>query len=101
MPPPNRTTDADYHYHVYDYPGSAAWTPALQGRIPQQQFYSLLKDLEDLAAYGGTLGVPNIALSRPGTAINVDGATFQTLALRFGNNAPTAPVVVLTGGIHA
>jgi uncharacterized protein (TIGR02145 family) len=68
------------------------------------QFYSLVQDLNGLAAIGG-VDVPNLALTQmslvPGGAQTSGGN--ETLMLFFGS-APgvvNAPAVVITGGIHA
>jgi hypothetical protein len=99
MPIPNRTTNADYHFHAYSFaPPGAPWTlsPAV---VPRNgwQFYSMAQDLQGLLATGlGT--VPNIALTNVG-GLSIGGR--QTKALSFGSNDPNAPAVVITGGIHA
>jgi hypothetical protein len=45
--------------------------------------------------------VPNLQLLNVGAQIHADASIFRTKAVRFGSNAPGAPKIVLTGGIHA
>ena len=104
--PPVRPDTNAYHYHAYDFAGSAAHPPwglsapqATRGNWP---FYSLRRDLANLLAVGQANQVPNIALNAvPGLA-QTTGAR-QTQVLSFGNQAAPAqaPTVVITGGIHA
>jgi hypothetical protein len=105
--PPLRTVATDYHYHTYDFAGSAPFTASPAQPWPWQwQFYSLVQDLNALAAWGasGAAGpvVPNLAVA----AVPVGGPTTQvrqTLMLSFGNPgpAPGRPTTVITGGVHA
>jgi len=99
--PPVRNAVGDYHFHVYDYVGSAAWQlsapqPARNG----YSFYSMLQDLNGLVAAGGLRNVPNIAIANGAAATT--GAR-QTMILSLGNltNAAGLPTVLITGGIHA
>jgi Zinc carboxypeptidase len=102
--PPVRPGTNPYHFHTYDYVGSAANGP-FQPSPPQPtagnwQFYSMVQDLQGLLAVGQARNVPNIALN------NVAGQTARhrnTMMLSFGNQAAPAPAptVVITGGIHA
>jgi hypothetical protein len=107
--PPNRPANEPYHYHVYDFVGSALnppWGMSLpQAARGNYSFYSLLNDLTNLRAVGAARQVPNIALNAipgMGALAQTTGAK-QTQVLSFGNaNAPAlAPTVVITGGIHA
>lgn len=110
MPPPVRKNPAAYHYHAYDFVGSAPWTlSAAQPNRNNYQFYSMLQDLTGLQQYGTRQprNVPNIVLQTPGAPIQ-DQITpapwnMNTLALSFGNrnNHLNPPTVVFTGGIHA
>jgi hypothetical protein len=102
LPPPLRTKRGDYHYHVYDWEGSAApWelSPA-QPKPPYYRLYSLVQDLGGLQKFGAWKGVPNITLTAAG-ALTSDGR--QTLVLSFGkkNHLIRQPAVLVTGGIHA
>lgn len=96
---PQRPNVLGYHYHTYDFGGSAAFT--LSGAVPNRgQFYSLVQDVNALFVNGGH--VPNIAVGAvPGGAQTV--GLRDTLMLSFGNleNAAACPTVVITGGIHA
>jgi Zinc carboxypeptidase len=111
MPPavPIRPANYGYHFHAYDFAGSAANPP--WGLSPPQisrggwQFYSLRRDLNNLLAVGLARGIPNITLNGlPGLApfAQTTGGK-QTLMLSLGNqaNAPAIQTVVITGGIHA
>ena len=77
---------------------------ALRGGL---QFYSLLQDLNGLAAEGALHNVPNIAFANVGLiAPGAGGVARNTLMLSFGGNAAgpalaAMPAVLLTGGIHA
>jgi hypothetical protein len=102
--PPVRAAAGNYHFHTYDYPGSAGNGPwGLSPAQPQRggwQFYSMVQDLTGLRNYGASINVPNITLT------NVGGPTVRgrrTKMLSFGNlgNVPGRPTVVITGGIHA
>jgi hypothetical protein len=100
MPPaiPNRPGTAAYHYHAYDYGGSAPFAAAA---VPAHgQFYSLAQDMAALFANGQHL--PNIAMGPVPGGAQTDGFR-DSLMLSFGNlaNAPACPTVVITGGIHA
>jgi Zinc carboxypeptidase len=105
--PPVRPGVNPYRFHTYDYAGSAANVPwGLSSAQPERgywQFYSMVRDLTDLAAVGAARKVPNIALNPaiPGMAQTCGGR--QTQVLSFGNaaNSPGRPTVVITGGIHA
>ena len=101
MPIPDRTTDGDYHYHVYDYIGSQPFQPsAAQPRRGNTRFFSLVADLNGLVQEGQQ--VPNIALTNAGgAAITDDGVARYTKALSFGAVAHGTPEIVITGGIHA
>jgi hypothetical protein len=92
----------DYHYHVYDFHGSAPWTACnpLQGRS-QMRFFSIVQDLNALVAEGTALNVPNLQRLNLGWPINADASSFRSYALRFGRNTPGTPKIVIAGGIHA
>jgi Zinc carboxypeptidase len=101
--PPVRTVPANYHFHTYDYAGALPFqtSPAQPWARNNWQFYSLVRDLGGLAAFG-TGVVPNLAA----IPTVVGGPTTegrQTLMLSFGNagNVPGRPTVVITGGVHA
>lgn len=102
--PPVRAVAANYHFHTYDYPNSAAQGPwGLSLAQPNRngwQFYSMVQDLIGLRDWGAHIGVPNIALTDVG-APTVRGR--RTKMLSFGNTglAANRPTVVITGGIHA
>lgn len=104
MPPPDRTNDDDYHFHAYDYDKSAERGPwGLSDAQPDRdkwKFYSMVQDLTGLRDYGrdGT-HVPHIALTNVGGPIGVKN--MNTMQLSFGSDDPGAPVMVITGGIHA
>jgi len=100
MPPPLRINDNDYHFHAYDYTGSAApWTPSpAQPHRYGWEFYSMVQDLQGLQAFGNARGVPNIALQNIGAPTNENR---NVMALSFGNNAANTPRVLITGGLHA
>jgi hypothetical protein len=103
MPIPNRTQPGDYHYHVYDYPGSAPWqlSPAV-ARRGNQCFYSMFQDLQGLYNTAQTSGIPHPALTTLPAQIDADGATFHIQVLSIGGTATPAPSqVVITGGVHA
>ena len=100
--PPTRVAANTFHYHVYDYPGSAArgrW--GLSDAQPTRggyQFHSMVQSLAGLRDYGVYRGIPNMRLDLVG------GPTAEqrrTLMLSFGRNTPGTPAVVITGGIHA
>jgi hypothetical protein len=105
--PPTRSSEKDFHYHVYDYTGSRRFRlsqgqPTRQG----QAFYSLLADLHGLVVYGQSVGVPNVKLSLAGVELKAtDGNVLnpRTLVLSLGNrdNKKDAPAALITGGIHA
>jgi len=103
--PPIRAAAANYHFHTYDYVGSAAAAAGPWALSPAQpnanfwQFYSLVQDMAGLQQVGAANGVPNIALHFVGGGIGPNNLI--TIALSFGSNAPNAPTVVITGGIHA
>ena len=103
-PAPDRPNTDAYHYHTYDFTGSAANPP--WGLSPPQpsrggwQFYSLVRDLNNLLAVGQDRHVPNITLT------NLPGQTARhrnVMKISFGNltNAAARRTVVITGGIHA
>jgi hypothetical protein len=102
--PPVRAVAANYHFHTYDYPNSAAQGPwGLSLAQPNRngwQFYSMVQDLIGLRAWGASIGVPNITLTDVG-APTARGR--RTKMLSFGNtgNVANRPTVVITGGIHA
>jgi Zinc carboxypeptidase len=98
MAPPARPQPAHYHYHVYDYDGSQPYTTL--GPSGRYNFYSLVKDLEDLANTAQSKQIPDVALGRVGWQVpDQDGTRRDVKVLSLG---PTdAPVVLLTGGIHA
>lgn len=104
MPPPVRTIPTDYHYHIYDYGGSAAWqlSPPV---VPagNLSFYSMHQDLNGLVITGNANGVPNIACNALGGAFAGDGVMRTIDVLSFGGPNPigATPQVVITGGIHA
>ena len=102
--PPDRPNVDGYHFHTYDFTGSAANPPwGLSAPLASRgnyRFYSMVRDLNNLLAVGQARQVPNIALT------NVGGQTArhrQTMMLSFGNrtNAAHRRTVVITGGIHA
>jgi Zinc carboxypeptidase len=102
--PPDRPNVDAYHFHTYDFTGSAAnppWvaSPPVAAR-GNYRFYSMVRDLNNLLAVGQARQVPNITLT------NVGGQTARhrnTMMLSFGNraNAAARRTVVITGGIHA
>lgn len=102
--PPLRNGTGSYHFHVYDYDGSAAAGPfqlsPAAGNGYNWPFYSMVRDLEGLAAYGESRQVPNIAAFETGAPTTGDR---RTMVLRFGNagRVPGRPVVLITGGLHA
>ena len=99
--PPVRPGVVPYRFHTYDFNGSVAFTPsAAQPAVGNLRFYSLLADLNALAAIGLARNVPNIAISNVG---GVTSGGSRTRMLSFGNlaNAADALAVVITGGIHA
>jgi hypothetical protein len=105
-PPPNRTTAADYRFHVYDYDNSArAWE--LSPPQPERdgmRFFSMVQDLDGLLKFGQANAVPNIALQDIGEEITDDNVVRHIKALSFGGPTPlrrNTPEVVITGGIHA
>jgi len=101
MPPPVRAANTDYHYHVYDYTGSAAWVTQNVGR-GGDPFYSMKADLKALALYGkNTYQVPGISFLEAGAKFSIDGQNYSTMALRLGATKGKKPTVVLTGGVHA
>jgi hypothetical protein len=107
-PIPVRPAPDAYHFHTYDYPGPPPPAPFQpSGGQPTAgglQFYSLVQDLNGLAAIAAFNGVPNFALTQMSLAGGVQTAGMrETLMLSFGP-APgvmNAPAVVFTGGIHA
>lgn len=101
MPIPKRDDATKFHFHVYDFAGSAPFTLSAQPQYAGMCFYSLLQDLTGLVTEGNARNVPHIQLLPYGRAITTDGKTFRTLVLSFGGSAATDPAVVLTGGIHA
>jgi Zinc carboxypeptidase len=100
-PPPNRPAPGTYHFHTYDFAGSAPFQPsAAQPQRSSWRFYSMVQDLIGLRDYGAFRGVPNIALNAIGGRT---AGQRRTWVLSFGNQAApaAAPTVVITGGIHA
>lgn len=106
MPPPIRTTAADYHFYAYDYGGSAPYTlsPAQPSR-GGLQFYSMVQDMGGLLLTGQASNVPNIALHRLGAQVADQNGTLRDInVLAFGGavgNPTNDPGVLLTGGIHS
>ena len=102
MPPPVRTADAHYHFHIYDYPASVPFklSPAQPGGL---QFYSMVQDLQALVVTATVNQVPNPQLANVGVAVNGDGVARSIQALSFGGPAVlgATPEIVITGGIHA
>jgi Zinc carboxypeptidase len=102
MPIPDRADAYDYHFHAYDYFNSVAKGPfGLSDGQPGYngwRFYSLVRDLQGLCQEGVDRNVPNIEVTRPG---GFTAEHRRTVMLSFGNNAPDAPTVMITGGIHA
>jgi hypothetical protein len=95
--PPTRKFPWDYHFHVYDYKGSARWKPGLaQPGTGKWPFYSMREDLRGLKEYGEHHGVPNIGLVPVATS-----GSREVMVLSFGDNAKTSSRIVITGGIHA
>jgi hypothetical protein len=108
-PPPARKARGHYHYHVWDYAGSAPFTASGARATPRgQQLYSLYQDLRGLRDYGKSAGVPNIALSHVGPELlppqagarGGDARPYVTV-LSMGSQDPAAPRVLITGGMHA
>ncbi|WP_437608023.1 M14 family zinc carboxypeptidase [Sorangium sp. So ce834] len=103
MPPPQRTASDHYHFYAYDYPASAApWTlsPAVVTRN-NMQFYSMRQDLQGLADYAATRGVPGIHIFRAGATVPDDvGVDRDMTVLAFGGGLGR-PAAIITGGIHA
>jgi len=98
MPIPNRTTAAHYHYHVYNYAGSAPFqlSAAMGVAGHQMQFYSLFQDLQQLvieanAKNMNAMLLPILPPTNPGRR--------PILVLRFGGGGPNRRVL-FTGGIH-
>jgi Zinc carboxypeptidase len=101
--PPVRIRDDDYHFHAYDYTGSAGKGPwKLSDAQPNSpwRFYSLVQDLSGLRAIGRARNVPNIAVI-DGLGDTDHGRKTKVLSFGNANQSPTAPSVVLSGGIHA
>jgi len=107
--PPVRKAPEHYHYHVWDYAGSAPFTASTGQAAPQgQRLYSLYEDLRGLRDYGRSSGVPNIALSHVGPELlppevgkHGGNARPYVTVLSMGSQDPAAPRVLITGGIHA
>lgn len=105
MPSPQRTVDANYHFHVYDYNGSAPFQES--GPVATRNgwtFYSMVQDLQGLQAEAVLNNVPNPQLQALGAAIPHDGLNGNTWALSFGGGAGGGagdPEVFIAGGIHA
>ncbi|AUX37485.1 MULTISPECIES: M14 family zinc carboxypeptidase [Sorangium] len=102
MPPPQRTASDHYHFYEYDYLASAPWTlsPAVVTRN-NMRFYSMQQDLQGLAAYGATRGVPGIHTYRAGATVPDDvGVNRDMTVLAFGGGLGM-PAAIITGGIHA
>jgi hypothetical protein len=109
--PPLRAAVGNFHYHTYSYPGDAlAGAFALgAGPLPAATpLYSVVEDLNGLAAWGGPAGVPNIAVNtiaaHPGIvggAQTLGGRDTIMLSMGPAPGVVGAPAVVITGGIHA
>lgn len=101
--PPARKVDADYHFHTYDYHGSAPFTAVAIPDAPgNPMLYSLVQDLNGLLQEGQRRQVPGITLAPAGSP-TAGGALRRTRVLSLGPAPGTAnaPTVVFTGGIHA
>jgi zinc carboxypeptidase len=99
---PLRTQDDHYHFHVYDYVGSAAFTASAPPKASAGgRFYSLQKDLTALKNYGQVAGIPGISLVAAGAPLaELSAGRVYTLVLTLGNPDPGTPTVLFTGGIH-
>jgi hypothetical protein len=99
---PVRTQDDHYHFHVYDYVGSAAFTASPPPKASAGgRFYSLRKDLTALKNYGQVAGIPGISLVEASAPlVNLESGLVYTLVLTLGNMDPGTPTVLFTGGIH-
>jgi hypothetical protein len=107
-PIPVRPIPDAYHFHTYDYPGPPPPAPfqpsGAQPTAGGLVFYSLVQDLNGLAAIAAFNGVPNFAVTQMSLAGGVQTAGLhETLMVSFGPAAgvANAPAVVITGGIHA
>ncbi|HKQ76137.1 MAG TPA: M14 family zinc carboxypeptidase [Blastocatellia bacterium] len=91
---PDRTNPTDYHYHVYDYEDSAPFSLSDAAGIQQLQFYSLVKDLNQLDLEAKDKNITSKLFSLyPYTAENR-----EIYVLCFGGNSKRR--VLFTGGIH-
>jgi hypothetical protein len=109
--PPLRAAVGNFHYHTYTYPGDAAAGAFALGAGPLPAaipLYSMVEDLNGLAAWGGPAGVPNIAVStiaaHPGIvggAQTLGGRDTIMLSMGPAPGVAGAPAVVITGGVHA
>ena len=97
MPPLIRPDQQAYHFHAYDFAGSAPWTPSPnQPARDNWQFYSMVQDLQGLRDLGRQKPIPVVQLDvSPG----IDLLHRRIMTLSFGN--PNAEAVFITGGIHA
>ena len=98
MPIPNRTTAANYHFHIYNYPGSAPFTLSQAigpNQAPQFQFYSLFQDLQQLLADATAKNIPAVLFPLQPQTI---GQRYIWV-LRFGGG-PANKRVLFTGGVH-
>jgi hypothetical protein len=93
---PTRANKGDFHFHTYDYVGSAAWT-LTPNAVNGKQFYSMVADLAALKAAAQAKNMPNVALYMGPPIDDEDGRKIMTLS--FGNTKK--PKVMITGGIHA
>jgi zinc carboxypeptidase len=111
LAPPNRAVAGNFHYHTYRYPGDIAAGPFALGAGPLPAaipLYSMVEDLQGLAAWGAFTGVPNIAVNTIAAHPGIVGGAqtlggLDTIMLSMGP-APGvvgAPAVVITGGVHA
>jgi zinc carboxypeptidase len=109
--PLNRAVAGAFHYHTYSYPGDAVAGPFALGAGPlpaAMPLYSLVEDLNGLAAWGNFTGVPNLAVNtialHPGIvggAQTLGGRDTIMLSMGPAPGVVNAPAVVITGGVHA
>ena len=85
---------------MYDYDQSAPYTLSAPMPSGNLQFFSLVRDLDDLATTAISYGIPRVALVDAGPLIAADGSSRAIKMLSFGG-AADSPAVVITGGIHA
>jgi hypothetical protein len=100
--PPVREGPADFHYHTYNYaqPVPARWT--LSDPVPSagnMRFYSMARDIIGLRDEGLANEVPNVAQASIG--LTAEGRDIRMLSFGNRDNDPNAPVVLITGGVHA